>query len=488
MKLPRIIQGGMGASISSWRLARAVSSSGHLGVVSGTALDAVLARRLQLGDIGGHMRRALAALPVPGVAERVLERYFVPGGKEADAPFRPSPIPVLEPSVRSLELTVAANFVEVFLAKEGHDGQVGINYLEKIQLPTLPSLHGALLAGVSCVIMGAGIPRSIPGVMESISKGEACELTVPVSGAAGERLAMRYDPGVLFHGEAPTTAKPAFFPIVSSVPLANMLMRKASGPVDGFIVEAPTAGGHNAPPRGAPTFDEKGQPVYGERDVVDPAEMAALGLPFWLAGGQARPDSLAKAIAVGAQGIQVGTAFAFCEESGMDPTIRRSVLARVRDKLSKNPPRVHTSAKASPTGFPFKVLPHEDTMSLETKPDRPPLCDLSYLRLAHRMDDGKVVWRCPSEPLGDYVKKGGDEADAVGRLCVCNGLMATAGYGQTRKDGYSELPLITSGDGLPEVERFLRADGSDYTAADVIESLGGNRIAEIEAEAAALLT
>jgi hypothetical protein len=35
----------MGVAVSSRRLARAVSSLGHLGVVSGTALDVVLARR-----------------------------------------------------------------------------------------------------------------------------------------------------------------------------------------------------------------------------------------------------------------------------------------------------------------------------------------------------------------------------------------------------------------------------------------------------------
>ena len=45
--LPKIIQGGMGVGVSSWRLARAVSALGQLGVVSGTALDQVLARRLQ---------------------------------------------------------------------------------------------------------------------------------------------------------------------------------------------------------------------------------------------------------------------------------------------------------------------------------------------------------------------------------------------------------------------------------------------------------
>ena len=35
---PLIIQGGMGAGVSNWRLARAVSEQGQLGVVSGIAL------------------------------------------------------------------------------------------------------------------------------------------------------------------------------------------------------------------------------------------------------------------------------------------------------------------------------------------------------------------------------------------------------------------------------------------------------------------
>jgi len=62
---PVVIQGGMGAGVSNWRLARAVSALGQLGVVSGTALDQILVRRLQDGDPGGHMRRGLDAFPVP---------------------------------------------------------------------------------------------------------------------------------------------------------------------------------------------------------------------------------------------------------------------------------------------------------------------------------------------------------------------------------------------------------------------------------------
>ena len=79
----------MGAGVSDWRLARAVSSEGQLGVVSGTAIDAILARRLQVGDPGGHMRRGLDHFPVPAIAERIYRRFYVEGGKPADRPFAP---------------------------------------------------------------------------------------------------------------------------------------------------------------------------------------------------------------------------------------------------------------------------------------------------------------------------------------------------------------------------------------------------------------
>ena len=148
MRQTPVIQGGMGVGVSSWRLASAVARSGQTGVVSGTALDVVMARRLQSGDEGGHVRRALARFPFPEMAARILERWFVPGGKPADEPFRLTPMPAIRPGRVSQELTVAPNFVEVFLAREGHDGQVGINFLEKIQLPTPATLYGALLARV----------------------------------------------------------------------------------------------------------------------------------------------------------------------------------------------------------------------------------------------------------------------------------------------------------------------------------------------------
>ena len=134
MSHPIIIQGGMGVAVSGWTLARTVSCLGQLGVVSGTALAVVLARRLQLGDPGGAMRHALEKFPIPGVGARILEAYFIPGGKPAGAPFKLIAMPTLQPGAALVELTVAGNFAEVFLAKEGHHGVVGINFLEKIQM------------------------------------------------------------------------------------------------------------------------------------------------------------------------------------------------------------------------------------------------------------------------------------------------------------------------------------------------------------------
>ncbi len=103
---PKIIQGGMGVAISNWKLARAVSRLGQLGVVSGTGIETILARRLQLGDPGGAVRRALAHFPLPAVVERVLADYFIEGGKPEGSPFRLVPKASLKPGPRFVEPVV----------------------------------------------------------------------------------------------------------------------------------------------------------------------------------------------------------------------------------------------------------------------------------------------------------------------------------------------------------------------------------------------
>ena len=466
---PLIIQGGMGVGISNWVLAKAVAMRGQMGVVSGTCIDTVLVRRLQDGDIGGHIRRAMEHFPLPETVEDVLDKYFRPEGREPGEPYRE--IPMYRQVVTKVreQLTMLASFVEVWLAKEGHDGPVGVNLLTKVQMPNLATLYGAMLASVDYVLMGAGIPKEIPGVLDRFAAHEPAQLRLDVEGLGRDEVAlMHFDPRVHFAERPAAVSRPFFLPIIASNSLATMLMRKSSGRIDGFIIEAPTAGGHNAPPRGELVLNERGEPQYGERDEVDLEKMKEHGLPFWLAGGSGSPEKLREALDAGAAGIQVGTLFAYADESGMAPELKADVIRQAQDDTID----VLTDGRASPTGFPFKVVQVPGTISqLPVYQQRERVCDLGYLRTAYKRADGRIDYRCPAEPVDTYVKKGGDAADTEGRKCLCNALFATLGMPQQRKSGAEEAPLITSGDELKNIRRFIGSDRAGYTASEVINYL-----------------
>ena len=464
-----IIQGGMGVGVSSWRLAQAVSRLGQLGVVAGTALDQIFARRLQDGDPGGHMRRGLDHFPFPRMAERVWQSYYIPAGKPASASYKVLPSHVKDGPRQLRELCIVANFVEVFLAREGHSNAVGINFLEKIQIPHLPSLYGAMLAGVGYVLMGAGVPLRIPGILDRFANHEPASYTLQVSGAQeNDERTMTLDPREFMECDLPPLARPKFLAIIASNTLAITMVKKANGRVDGFIIEGPTAGGHNAPPRGKLQLNEAGEPIYGERDVVDLRKIRDLGLPFWLAGGYGAPEKLREALAAGAAGVQVGTAFAFCAESALRDDYKQAVIQQVISGEA----RVFTDAEASPTGFPFKVARLEGTLSeQEHYVQRPRICDLGYLREAYRTAEGAIDFRCSGEPVSIYVSKGGQPEDAVGKKCLCNALLANVAYPQVRAGKYVEIGLVTTGDDLPKIAAFLAPQSSSYSAADVIKRL-----------------
>jgi NAD(P)H-dependent flavin oxidoreductase YrpB (nitropropane dioxygenase family) len=464
-RLP-IIQGGMGVGVSGWRLARAVAVAGQLGVVSGVGLDTLMARRLQLGDPGGHIQWALGSFPHCGVAEQIVDRYFVPGGIAPDEPFRPVPGPSLKPSVRSTNLVVAANFVEVFLAKEGHAGLVGINFMEKLQMSTPAASYGAMLAGVDYVLVGAGIPAEFPALLDALAAGRPGQVSVDVIGAgAVPTTVVRPETMAGATGEL---KRPKFLAIVASHVLASYLARDARTRPDGFVVEGPVAGGHSAPPRGPLVLDDVGEPVYGPRDLADLDKMAFLGLPYWLAGGYARPDLLAEVRRAGAAGVQVGSAFALCEESGLLAGLKQSVI----EQALSTGLVVRADPRTSPTGFPFKVADLAGTVAeaqVYDKRDR--VCDAGYLRAPYRKHGSEIGYRCPAEPLPTYLRKGGKMAETVGRCCLCNGLIAAIGLGQRRRDGTEEPPIVTIGQDLSFLPRLVASGRGPYRAADVVAYL-----------------
>lgn len=452
----------MGVAVSDWKLAHAVASAGQLGVVSGTALDAVLARRLQNGDTDGQMRRALAAFPYPDVAAELLNTYFIDGGRNGK-PYRPIPKTTVDPDRKHEILAVAANFCEVWLAKQS-GGRVGINFLTKLQMATPAAMYGAMLAGVDAVLMGAGIPREIPKLMDDFAAGNAGRVSVDSILAAGiETPWVTFDPMKTF-GVAPALPRPAFLAIVTGETLATYLAKKDETRPDGFVVEHWRAGGHNAPPRRMQDTESG----FGPLDEVNLEKMAAVGLPFWLAGGRATPSTYRDAVAHGAKGVQIGSLFAMSSDSGL----REDLRAQMLDLARRNELQVRTDHRASPTGFPFKVVDVLGTIgNRATYEARPRLCDLSYLRTPKIDESGKVRYVCASEPENKYLDKGGDAADLVDRLCLCNGLMAAIGLGQERADGYHEAPLLTLGSSSGDVAEMLQRFPNGWTAADLVETL-----------------
>jgi nitronate monooxygenase len=343
-----------------------------------------------------------------------------------------------------------------------------------------------MLAGVGYVLMGAGIPLHIPGVLDAFAAHHMAEYKLQVTGAAvGQDTQMRLDAADFVEGPLPLLHRPKFLAIVSSNTLATTMLRRASGRVDGLVIETPTAGGHNAPPRGKLQLNAAGEPVYGERDHVNLADLRALGVPFWMAGGYGNADKLREALEEGAAGIQVGTAFAFSRESGM----RTDLKTRLIKQALTGSGVVFTDPLASPTGFPFKVAQLEGTSSaFPIYQERKRVCDLGYLREPYAVSEGTIGYRCSAEPVANYVAKGGKVEDTVGRKCLCNALMANVGHAQIRKDGVAEPPLVTTGDDLNTIASFLAPGQESYGAADVVSSLLSGLAVESEIDSAMLAT
>jgi len=453
---PKIRLGGMGINISDWFLAKTMSMLNQIGTLSGTALDIVVARKLQMGDPGGHIRRALAHFPFPLIAKKVLDEYFVKDGIKKETKFKVVPFFTVNPSNLLIALTICANYAFVWLAKESHENPISINYLEKVSMPHIYAITGAMLAGVDEISMGAGIPLQIPKVINDIFEGNTVSYNIPVIGKNITKYEMSFNPKSFFGEDLPSLKKPRFLPIISSNLLATMFTTKLpSESVYGFVVEEPTAGGHNAPPRNK--ID------YGTKDMVNYSEIAKLGKPFWIGGSYASPEKLKWALSVGAEGIQAGSIFALCEESSMDYLTRK----KIRALGFNNNLNIKTDMRVSPTGYPFKVSNVPGTLSDDyIYRSRPRICDQRCLSILYEKPNGSIGYRCSAEPEHLYIKKGGEAEDMVGRACLCNGLLSACGLGNKE-----EFPIVTLGDDFSFLEKIMKNENDSYNAKDAVDYL-----------------
>jgi NAD(P)H-dependent flavin oxidoreductase YrpB (nitropropane dioxygenase family) len=491
-KDPAIIIGGMGVRISTWLMARIAAMTGNLGIVSGTGLEIIYPRILQDGDKGGHVRRAFKELArrQPALAESIFDlydKYYIEGGKAADKPYRAVPVWRLsrlegqasglnsywEPPRELQLLAIVSNFAEVWLAKEGHKGAVGINFLRKVERPLLWTLYGAILAGVDYVIVGAGNPSHLPGMIKALCKHEDATIPLKVYGtnsSSGEFFA-KIQPKALIGNSPALISCPKFLAIVSSLTLADALYSNKQTRPYGFVIEYPEAGGHNAAPAKM-KFDAEGQAVmiYTDSDRADEIAIGKLGLPFWLAGSYGVSKSLQKAFDVGAAGIQVGTIAALCGQSGLAPELRTKVL----NLLKQNKLKVDNTM-FSPAGFPFKVAQVAGTISdKKIRESRKRICDICLLQATYILPNGSLGYRCPGESVKDFVAKGGRAQNTKGRVCLCNALFSAAGFPQVHRDGYVEPAIVTLGEDLRSAKELLAdlAPGQEtYTISKAIRYL-----------------
>jgi len=501
----KLIQGGMGVYVSNWRLARAVACEKPgvtAGTVSGTALDVVHVRLLQLGDPGGHLRRALAAFDAQfevEIGKKIIDQYFIEGGKTPNERFKYGPqqtirakdssrnifMPneqkepvtlVLEDSL--IELLIATAYAEVWLAKQGHNGIVLINFLNKVELPLLYAIYGAMPAGVDGIVVGAGNPEGLPATCTLLAQHSAVTNEVALLyRESGEIFQLCFDPRSIANGRLAQVPlnRPAFLAIVAQENLVNALAHSPTQPPDGFIIEHHTAGGHNAPPQGPLKKDDLNQPIYNEQDEPDLAAIRREGLPFWLAGGYGSRDKLAAALAAGANGVQVGSTFALAEESGISSTHRIAIFRALRNGVSDED--LIRTTLFSPTGFPFKVAQLDGTLSDEVVySSRRRVCDLGFLQksgLSKPEVDGSrsIFQRCPAAPLKDFTSKRGLPFNTDDKRCLCNGLLAGVGLGQINPQYGEEPALVTLGNHLDGIRRLSRQGQTSYWVNDVVNDI-----------------
>lgn len=487
-KNPELILGGMGVGITNYKFVNEFLKAGErldkpvLGIVSGTALPVLMLDRLFRKE--PDTIRALNAFPIPEIAKEILDEYLPEADKIASRRKLPPKPEVLVTGTdqikrKMIKLVIVSAFVEVYLAKEGHSSPVGINLLEKIQLMHLPTILGAMLAGVNAVFVGAGIPNQIPEVLENFAKGQPASYKLYVE--SNDKYTMTLDP-MPYIPQGLKMNLPLFFAIVSHHALAERLAKTVK--VDGFYVENWRAGGHNAPSRGKEVY-KNGEPKYGKRDIADIDRILKLGKLVYVAGGAL--EKLKEVKKLGINGIAFGTAGALCIGSGL----REDLAKEIRKRIAAGTFKVKTDIIASPSGFPFKVGKLSGTLShkkVYKERDKNRICNLGYLEKASKKEGvtdkpidvfvaegGNVkdiiVFRCPAEPVDVYVRKGGKKEDTVGKVCLCNGLCSTAGHTLKTSKGTEEPPIVTLGKDLRSVRKLIKASNKDdgsYFVEDVI--------------------
>jgi nitronate monooxygenase len=277
-------------------------------------------------------------------------------------------------------------------AAKADGGFAGINIMVALQRDYEASVRAAIDAGAGAIVSGAGLPLSLP------------EIQPP--------------------------RDTALIPIVSSARALDLICRRWERQhyrPDAVVLEGPLAGGHLGFRADQVDLEESTL----ERLLPPVLEVAQAhgGFPVIVAGGIYTHEDIRRFLALGADGVQMGTRFLATDESSASDAYKQAVLrARPEGILVANDP-------GSPCGLPFRVLRESPMYQSALVRRRPPKCDKGYVLLKDAQ--GRFT-RCPAKEDNEHF------------FCICDGLCSAAGY-----DADKEEPLYTAGTTAARVDRIL---------------------------------
>jgi len=295
---------------------------------------------------------------------------------------------------------------EVAAAKAG-GGCAGINIMVALQRDYESSVRAAIDAGADAIVSGAGLPLSLPAIK---SPGGTALIPIVSSARALELICRRWE-------------------------------REHYRP-DAVVLEGPLAGGHLGFRVDQVDLEENTL----ERLLPPVKEVARAhgDFPVIVAGGIYTHEDIRRFLALGADGVQMGTRFLATEESSALPAYKQAVLrARPEGILVAGDP-------GSPCGLPFRVLRDSPMYQSALARRRVPKCDKGYVLLKDAQ--GRFT-RCPAKEDNEHF------------FCICNGLCSAAGF-----DADREEPLYTAGASAARVDRIL-------PVGDLMAELAGGRLA-----------
>jgi nitronate monooxygenase len=284
-----------------------------------------------------------------------------------------------------------AAYEEVSLAK-AEGGYAGINIMCALGRDYEASVRGALDAGADAIISGAGLPMGLPAI------------------------------------QSPKDT--ALIPIVSSTRALDLICRKwekLGYRPDAVVLEGPLAGGHLGF-----KMDQVDLESNRLENLLPPVKEYARrngDIPVIVAGGIYTNGDILRYLAMGADGVQMGTRFLATEESSATEEYKQAVVA------AKDEDIIVAHDPGSPCGLPFRVIKQSPMYVSSLRRLRKPRCDKGYVLLK---DAEGNYSRCPAKESNEH------------HFCICNGLLSSAGYNRDKEE-----PLYTVGTNASRVDRIV---------------------------------